>query len=74
MHEQACLDMFYDQRGNADPERIEQMLHEVDMGLWDNYLFGNYEMYKNAKAQISMSNIIQAMAQQQSTTQIENNK
>lgn len=74
MHEQACLDMFYDQRGNADPERIEQMLHEVDMGLWDNYLFGNYEMYKNAKAQISMSNFIQAMAQQQSANQVENNK
>ena len=74
IHEQACLDMFYDQRGNADPERIEQMIHEVDMGLWDNYLFGNYEMYKNAKAQINMSNIIQAMAQQQSANQVDNNK
>lgn len=74
MHEQACLDMFYDQRGDADPERIEQMLHEVDMGLWDNYLFGNYEMYKNAKAQISMSNLFQAMAQQQSANQVGNIK
>ncbi len=31
-------------------------------------------MYKNAKAQINMSNIIQAMAQQQSANQVENNK
>ena len=74
IHEQACLGMMYDQKGCADPDRIEQMLHEVDMGIWDNYLFGNYEMYKNAMAQINMSNLFQAMAQQQSANQVENNK
>lgn len=70
LHEQACLDMIYDQKGNADPIKIEQMLHEVDMGIWDNNLFENYEMYKNAKAQIEVSKAFQTMAlgQQQVTT------
>lgn len=75
LHEQACSDMIYDQRGSAVPEKINQMLHEIDLGLWDNCLFGNYEMYKNAKVQIEMSNIIQSMAtgQQQIVKQIDNN-
>lgn len=59
LHEQACFDILYDQNGNAIPEKIEQILHEIDMGLWDNYLFGNYEMYKNAKSQIEMANAFQ---------------
>jgi hypothetical protein len=56
-----------DQRGNAIPEKMEQMLREIDMGIWDNCLFGNYELYRNAKAQIEMSTVFQsmAMAQQQ---------
>jgi len=75
LHEQACSDMIYDQTGKAIPERINQMLNEIDMGLWDNCLFGNYEMYKNAKVQIDMSNAIQSLAigQQQAAKQIENN-
>ena len=40
-------------------DKIEQILHEIDLGLWDNYLFGNYEMYKNAKSQIEMANAFQ---------------
>lgn len=62
LHEQACTDILYDQRGNAKPEKIDQMLREIDMGIWDNCLFGNYEMYRNAKAQIEMSTVFQTMA------------
>lgn len=62
LHEQACTEILYDQRGNAKPEKIEQMLREIDMGIWDNCLFGNYEMYRNAKAQIEMSTVFQTMA------------
>jgi len=65
LHEQACFDVLYDQNGNAIPEKIEQILHEIDMGLWDNYLFGNYEMYKNAKSQIEMANAFQKVLTQQ---------
>ena len=67
LHEQACIDVLYDQKGNAIQEQMDQMLREIDMGIWDNCLFGNYEMYRNAKAQIEMSTVFQsmAMAQQQ---------
>lgn len=62
LHEQACNDLLYDQRGNAIPEKMDQMLREIDMGIWDNCLFGNYEIYRNAKAQIEMSTVFQSMA------------
>ena len=68
LHEQACTDLLYDQKGNARPEKIEQMLREIDMGIWDNCLFGNYEMYRNAKAQIEMSTVFQTMAKAQQKT------
>ena len=74
LHEQACCDMLYDNLGHANPERINQLLHEVDMGLWDSCLLGSYEMYKNAKAQIEISNVFQSMAlSQQKVTQSEIN-
>lgn len=60
---------------HAIPEKIEQILHEIDMGLWDNYLFGNYEMYKNAKSQIEMANAFQkALTQQQQMNMSDTNK
>lgn len=75
LHEQACFDMLYDQYGNIIPEKIEQILHEIDMGLWDNYLFGNYEMYKNAKSQIEMANAFQkALSLQQQINTSNTNK
>ena len=33
LHEQACIDLLYDQRGNAIPEKMDQMLREIDMGI-----------------------------------------
>ena len=71
LHEQACTDIIYDQKGYAIPEKMDQMLREIDMGIWDNCLFGSYEMYRNAKAQIEMSTVFQsmAMAQQKVITQ-----
>lgn len=73
LHEQACLDIVYDSNGKADPNRIEQMINEVDMGIWDNYLFGNYEMFKSAKMQINTSYALQTWAQQQTIKPIEIN-
>ena len=49
------------------------MINEVDMGIWDNYLFGNYEMFKSAKMQINTSYALQTWAQQQTIKPIEIN-
>lgn len=74
LHEQACSDIIYDNLGNPIPERINQLSHEVDMGLWDSCLLGSYEIYKNAKAQIDVSSVFQSMALSQQVTQSEINK
>lgn len=75
LHELACFDMLYDQNGNVIPEKIEQILHEIDLGLWDSYLFGNYEMYKSSKSQVEMANaFLMALAQQQQKNTSDTNK
>lgn len=62
LHEQACIDILYDNNGLANPEKIAKMLHEIDMGLWDYCLFGIYEMYKNAKSQVEVTNALKSIA------------
>lgn len=37
-------------------------IRDFYMGFLNNCLFGNYEMYKNAKVQIEMSTFFQSMA------------
>ena len=50
-----CVGAFFE-------SKMDQMIRVIDMGIWDNCLFGNYEMYRNAKAQIEMSTVFQSMA------------
>ncbi len=64
-HEQICFDLLYDNEGKAIPEKMEQIIHEIDMGLWDSSLQSNYEIYKNAKSQIEMNNTFQTLVTQQ---------
>ena len=65
LHEQLCVGYIYDKDGNAIPEKMDQILHEIDRGIWDNSLQSNYEIYKNAKSQTAMSNVFQALVTQQ---------
>ena len=65
LHEQLCVDYIYDKDGNAIPEKMEQIIHEIDRGIWDNSLQSNYEIYKNAKSQTEMNNVFQALVTQQ---------
>jgi hypothetical protein len=65
LHEQLCVDYIYDKDGNAIPEKLEQVIKEIDMGMWDNSLQSNYEIYKNAKSQTEMNNAFQSLVSQQ---------
>lgn len=65
LHEQLCVDYIYDKDGNAIPEKMEQIIHEIDRGIWDNSLQSNYEIYKNAKSQTEMNNVFQTLVTQQ---------
>lgn len=42
---------FDQQKGQPNKERIEQLLKEIDNGLWDGYLDWDYSAYQNMLAQ-----------------------
>ena len=67
LHEQLCVDYIYDKEGKTIPGKINQIIHEIDMGIWDNCLQSNYEIYKNAKSQTEMNNAFQTLVSQQSS-------
>lgn len=64
--------------GNADPVKMKTLIREIEIGLWDNYLFWEYESYQNIRAQHNLANIIQnAVMEQQMMnigTQMNNEK
>lgn len=64
--------------GNADPVKMKTLIREIEIGLWDNYLFWEYESYQNIRAQHNWANIIQnaVMGQQMMNigTQMNNEK
>lgn len=64
--------------GNADPVKMKTLIREIEIGLWDNYLFWEYESYQNIRAQHNLANIIQnaVMGQQMMNigTQMNNKK
>lgn len=64
--------------GHADPVKMKTLIREIEIGLWDNYLFWEYESYQNIRAQHNLANIIQnaVMGQQMMNigTQMNNEK
>ena len=64
--------------GNADPVKMKTLIREIEIGLWDNYLFWEYESYHNIRDQHNLANIIQnaVMGQQMMNigTQMNNEK
>ena len=72
-----CLDTYFDEAGNANPQKMEQLKKEIDLGIWDTYLFWDWESYQIMQNQnnmaIAFANVIKNNAmQQQPTTNIEN--
>lgn len=45
--------------GSADPEKMKPLIREIEIGLWDNYLFWDYETYQNIRIQQDLANTIQ---------------
>ncbi len=42
-----------------DIQKINVLIKEVEIGLWDNYLFWDLEAYQNMKAQSGLANTVQ---------------
>lgn len=43
--------LFYEDNGNLKSDIIEKLLNEIEIGLWDNYLFWDYAAYQNMQNQ-----------------------
>ena len=56
---------------------MQQLKKEIDLGLWDTYLFWDWEAYQSVRNQNNMAvvfaNVMQNNLAQQCTTQINNN-
>ena len=48
--------LYYNENGNVVKESLEKLKNEIDLGLWDMYLFWDYSSYKNLQAQYLMAN------------------
>ena len=58
LREQVRDQMYFDKNGEPIKERIDSLLKDIDLGLWDSYLMWNYENYQSVKAQIQMGQMI----------------
>lgn len=66
-----CLSSYFDNNGNPNINKMEELKKEIDLGLWDTYLFWDWESYINLQNQnnlaVAMKGIIE-LNQQQNTT------
>ena len=53
--------------GKIDREKVGVLIREIEIGLWDTYLFWEYESYQNIRAQYDLANVIQNVVMGQQT-------
>lgn len=70
------LDTYFDGVGNANQTRMQQLKKEIDLGLWDTYLFWDWEAYQSVRNQnniaVAFANVMQNNSAHQCATQIDN--
>ena len=52
---------YFSQNGQVDHKKIKDLIREIEIGLWDNYLFYDYESFMNIRAQHNLANVVQSM-------------
>ncbi len=52
---------YFSQNGHADTKKINDLIREIEIGLWDNYLFYDYESFMNIRAQHNLANVVQGI-------------
>lgn len=57
-HRRTAEDGYFKADGSVNPTAIENLHREIDLGIWDNYLFWNYELYQNVQNQNAVCNLI----------------
>lgn len=52
-----CWEVYFDANGKAIPEKMSTLKKEIDLGIWDTYLFWDWESYQNMQTQCKMANV-----------------
>ena len=70
----SCWTDYFDKNGNSIPQKLEELKKEIDLGLWDTYLFWDWESYQNIQNQNNLAVAVRNMMninanKQQVTTQ-----
>ncbi|MGM9820767.1 MAG: hypothetical protein ACI3Z9_08215 [Candidatus Onthomorpha sp.] len=52
---------YFSVDGHADPNKIKDLIREIEIGLWDNDFFYDYESFMNIRAQHGLANVVQNM-------------
>lgn len=58
LRDQVRDQMYFDKNGQPIKEKIDSLIKDIELGLWDSYLMWNYETYLNNKVQIQMGQLI----------------
>ena len=51
----SCMLDYFDENGRAIPDKMERLKEEIDLGLWDNCFYWDYEAYQNIRNQNQMA-------------------
>lgn len=58
LRDQVRDQMYFDKTGMPIKEKIESLIKDIDLGLWDMYLLWSFEAYQNVKEQNKMGQFI----------------
>lgn len=50
-----CQEYYFDEVGNPISSKMEELKREIDIGVWDAYLFWDFESYRNIITQNQMA-------------------
>lgn len=55
-HKRVHDNMYYEDNGNLRADIINKLIKEIEIGLWDNYLFWDYAAHQNMLSQNALAN------------------
>lgn len=72
----SCWQEYFDENGKPISKKMEELKKEIDLGLWDTYLFWDWESYQNMQNQNTLAmaffNLIQMNVEKQNMTNLDN--
>lgn len=49
---------YFASAGSVNPEKIKNLIREIDLGIWDNCLLWDYDAYRNIQTQNKLGDLI----------------